>query len=191
MLCMAEAEQLRINNDADLTYFIKTRTGYDIHDSNLQYHKQKFAKEYKPNYSTWLENFARTQVLETAKTHLELLHQIRNDLFEIYQHKSKEYKSKLATGIEPDPMELTELLDVKGHIEGTLDHIDKRDLALLYILPFKITMDKKTNQPKLDKADADTRNAILVADLEAEHIKEEEQALTNYTDLHGEENTVA
>lgn len=191
MMCIAEAEQLRIDNDNDLAYFIKTRTGYDINSDNLQYHKQKFVKEYRPNYTTWLRNFAQNKVLQTASTHLEVLEEIRNDFFYIYQNKSKAYKEKLAEGIEPDPMELTELLDVKGAVTDVLDHIEKRNLALLYIIPFKITMDKQTNQPKLDKADPDTRTAILVSELEAEQIEEHEEKLRNYTEVHGEENLTA
>lgn len=189
MMCLGEAENLRITDDDMLLQFIRYRTGYDIDKGGLAYHKTKYNKEYKPDYSTWIQHFASNQILDTAKTHLDILHDIRNDLYFIYSKKVKTYKDKLSENIEPEPMELTELLDVKGHIEGTLDHIEKRDLALLYILPVKITMDKRG--PKLDKADPDTRTAVLVSELEAEHIEESEKSLQNYTEIHGEENLTA
>lgn len=190
-LALGQAETLRITNEDDLLYFIRTRTGYDLTKDGLHYHKVKYNKETAPNYTTFLEKFAQNQVLETANTHLDILRDIRNDLYFIYSKKAKTYKDKLATDIEPDPTELTELLDVKNNVESTLDHIDKRELALLYIVPVKITMDKTTNKPKLDKADPDTRTAIHVAEMDAETTEELEKNLVNYTDVHGEDNLTA
>lgn len=190
-LVISQAKTLRITDDDDLLYFIKNRTGYDLTKEGLNYHKVKYNKEGKQNYTTFLEKFAQNQVLDTAETHLEILKDIRSDFYYIYSKKAKAFKDKLAQGIEPDPTELTELIDVVNCVEGTADHIDKRELALLYIVPVKITMDKVSNQPKLDKADPDTRTAIHVAELDAETTEELESKLVNYTEVHGEDNLTA
>lgn len=191
MLCLGEAETLRITDDDLLLQFIRYRTGYDITKDGLNYHKVKYNKEYRPDISTWMEHFASNQVVQTQRTHREILEDFRNDLYFIYTKKRNTYRDKLESNLEPDPMELTELLDVKGHIEGTMDHIQKSDLTLLYLTPVKITMDKRTNQPKLDKTDPDTRTAILVSELEAEQVEQTQKVLQNYTEVHGEENITA
>jgi hypothetical protein len=190
-LAISQAKTLRITDEDDLLYFIRTRTGYDLTKDGLHYHKNKFNKEANPNYTTFLEKFAQNQVLDTAETHLEILRDIRNDFYFIYSKKAKALKEKLTEGVEPDPTELTELIDVKTSVESTLDHIDKRELALLYIVPVKITMDKVSNKPKLDKADPDTRTAIHVAELDAETTEDLEKNLVNYTEVHGEDNLTA
>lgn len=190
IVCIAEGYQLGINNDDDLRYWIKNKTGYELTPSQLNYHKEKF-KEEGAKYTTWLQNFAQNQVLGTASTHLKVFEEIRNDFFFIYRKKAEQYKKHLEEGTEPEPLELTELIDVKTAIESNMDHIEKRHLALLYILPVKVALDRKDNKVKLENADPDTRNAVLIADYQAEQLEEAEKKLVDLTDVHGEDNLVA
>lgn len=190
IVCIAEGYQLGINNDDDLRYWIKNKTGYELTPTQLAYHKDKY-KEEGAKYTTWLQNFAQNQVIGTASAHLKVFEEIRNDLFLIYRKKAEKYKKHIEEETEPDPLELTELLDVKREIESNMDHIEKRHLALLYILPVKVALDKKDNKVKLENNDPDTRNAILVADYQAEQLEEAEKKLVDLTDVHGEDNLVA
>ncbi len=187
LMAIGEAYALNIRTDEDLIYFLKNRTGYDIGEASLKYHRTRYEQS-QVNYTTWLEQFARTKVLQTASTHLNVFEEIRNDLFFIYTTKVKSYKQKISQGAEPDPLELTELLDVKRELENTMDGIEKRNLAVLYLIPVKITLDKNSNIPKLDTADPNTRNAVLVAENLAE---EEDNVERNLTELHGDGNLVA
>jgi hypothetical protein len=190
IVCIAEGYQLGIDTDDDLIYFIKNRTGYELTKQQLNYHKDKFRDE-GAKYTTWLQNFAQNQVIGTASAHLKVFEQIRNDMFLIYRKKAEKYKKHLEEDTEPEPLELTELLDVKREIESNMDHIEKRHLALLYILPVKVALDKKDNRVKLENSDGDTRNAILIADKEAEDLEEAEKRLIDLTEVHGEDNLVA
>ena len=190
VLLISEATTLGVDNDQDLTFFIKQRTGYDVTPTQLKHYKRKF-KEEGAIYTTWLENFARNKVLQTASSHLQLEEEIRNDLYKIYRKKRDRYIKHLDEETEPDPLELTELLDVKKELEATNDHIEKRHLALLFILPVKVSLDKKDNKVKLENSDPNTRNAILVADYQAEQLEANKKRLADLTEIHGEENTIA
>lgn len=190
VLLISEATTLGIDDDQDLKYFIKNRSGYDVTDGQLKNYKRRFREE-GANHTTWIENFARNKVLQTASAHLQMFEEIRNDFYKIYRNKRDRYLTHLDQNTEPDPLEFTELLDIKREIESIGDNIEKRHLALLYILPVKVSLDKRDNKVKLENSDPNTRNAILVADYQAEQLEENKKRLTDMTEIHGEENTVA
>lgn len=182
------AEELNFRNEQDQLYFIRNKTGYDLSESALQYHKKEFHKR-GINATSLLQTFAQSKILKTISTHYALFEDVRNDLAYVYNKKMLRYKETIANGEVGDPIELQEILQIANALKDASEHIEKRHLAFTMLIPVKLQMDK--NIPKLDNADPDTRNALLVAENLAEEEEEMVRNMQNLTDIHGDENLVA
>ncbi len=187
---IGKAFEFGITRTEDLRFYLKNATGYDLERGAIEYHVKEYQKSQDKDLN-WLEVFTKIKSLKTAKTHLDILEKIRTDLLMLLDMKMRAYKEQVMNGDEPDPILLQEIMEINNALGQNLDHIEKRNMALMYIYPMKITIDEAEKKVKLDNSDPNTKNAVLLEDYQAEMVEEEQKQLIDLTEAYGEGNEVA
>lgn len=187
---IGKAFEFGITRTEDLRFYLKNSTGYDLERGAIEYHVKEYQKSQDKDLN-WLEVFTKIKSLKTAKTHLDILEKIRTDLLMLLDVKMRAYKEAIMNGDEADPMLLQEIMEINNALGQNLDHIEKRNMALMYIYPMKITIDEAEKKVKLDNSDPNTKNAILLEEYQAEVVEDEQKQLIDLTEAYGEGNEIA